>query len=129
MSGAIEPEIRERIRESPVNRRRLIPSLVLSALLLTGCQSWSRVDMSPEAFLTEETPDRVRVTRADGEQLVLEAPVVRAGAIVATAAPGAVLIEEIQALEVRRTDLLRTTLFALPTALVVALIAFTVNGI
>lgn len=112
-----------------MNHHRRISTLLLSVLVLTGCQSWSQVDVSPQAFLTQESPDRVRVTRDDGEQLILEAPVVRAGAIVATAAPGAVLLENVQLLEVRKIDLLATTLVAIPTALVVALIAITVNGI
>lgn len=101
------------------------PPLLLLVLLLVplaGCRTWQPTSVSPEALFRTDPPERVRVTRADGVQLVLERPEIRAGAIVATAAPGAVLIENVDVLEVRSVSVLRTAAFLLPGAIVVAVI-------
>ena len=102
------------------------PSALLFALVLllplAGCQTWQQVETDPATLVTTDRPDRVRVTRTDGVQLVLQAPEVRAGALVATTAPGAVLLENIRLLEVRAVSVARTVAFLLPGAVLVAVI-------
>lgn len=105
-----------------MRRRSLLLLLFAITLPLAGCLTWQPADVSPEALFETEPPRRVRVTKTDGEVLTLEAPTIRARAIVATAAPGAVLLEDIQLLEIRRTDVVRTIAFVLPGALLVALV-------
>lgn len=104
-------------------RRRSLLVLLFAVLLpLAGCRTWQPANVSPETLFAAEPPPQVRVTRSDGEILTLEAPEIRAGAIVATAAPGAVLIEDVSLLEVRRVHVLRTVAFVLPGAILVALV-------
>lgn len=95
---------------------------LVSLLTLTGCRTWQTVDADPVALLVEDRPERVRVTRQDGVQLVLEAPEIRADAMIATAAPGAVLLENIRRLEVQGVSITRTVAFLLPGAILVAVI-------
>jgi len=102
----------------------VIPVLTLSS----GCVAWSRVDVDPETLVTREAPERIRVTRSDGEQLTLEAPEVRAGALVATAAPGAVLLEDVASVEVERISVWRTIGVSVPAALIVLGVAITISG-
>lgn len=103
--------------------RRALALLGLACLLtLTGCRTWQTVEADPVALVTEDRPERVRVTRRDGSLLVLEAPEVRAGAMIATTAPGAVLLEDIRRLEVRGVSIVRTVAFLLPGAILVAVI-------
>ncbi|MBT8489151.1 MAG: hypothetical protein HKN72_16865 [Gemmatimonadetes bacterium] len=104
-----------------MKRWPLILLLVL-VLPLAGCRTWQPAGMSPEALLEVDPPPRVRVTRTDGEVLTLLVPEIRAGALIATAAPGAVMIEDIRLLEVQRIDVLRTVAFVLPGAILVALV-------
>ena len=104
---------------------RLARSTLTLALVLGlgGCMTWQPAGAPPETVLASSPPERVRVTRTDGVQLTLERPELRAGAIVATAAPGAVLLENVAVFEVRKVDALRTTAFFLPGAILVALVA------
>lgn len=103
--------------------RRWLSALLLTLVLpLAGCQTWQAVDVSPEILLATTPPERVRVTRTDGEMLILEAPELRAGAIVATAAPGAVLLEDVRVLETRRVHVLRSIAFVLPGAVLLAIV-------
>ncbi len=105
-----------------MSRRWPLMVILLFALPLSGCRSWQPAGMSPEALLATEPPPQVRVTRSDGEVLTLIVPEIRAGAMVATGAPGAVMLEDIQLLEVRRVDVWRTVAFALPGAILLAVI-------
>lgn len=105
-----------------MSRRWPLIFIAVLSVPLAGCRTWQPAGMSPEALLAADPPPRVRVTRTDGEVLTLLAPEIRAGAMVATAAPGAVMLEDITLLEVRRTDVLRTVAFVLPGALLVALV-------
>ena len=99
-------------------RRSLLVLALLSAPL-AGCMTWQPAEAGPESLLQQPTPpDRVRVTRTDGVQLVLEAPRLRAGAVVATASPGAVLVENIRLLEVERLDVMRTVLLTIPAPVI-----------
>lgn len=105
-----------------MSRRWPLLLLLILTLPLAGCRTWQPAGMSPEALLAADPPPRVRVIRTDGEVLTLLVPEIRAGAMVATAAPGAVMLEDIERLEVRRTDTLRTVAFVLPGAILVALL-------
>ncbi len=78
--------------------------------------------MGIETLFAAEPPERVRVTHEDGTQLVLERPELRAGAIVATAAPGAMLVDDVRLLEVRGVSVVRTIAFVLPGAIVLAVV-------
>lgn len=104
------------------SRRRLL--LVFALLLpLSGCLTWSPAGMSAEALILQpEPPERVRVTTRAGDQLVLESPVIRAGALVATAAPGAAMIEDVVVLEVEKVSVTRTLGLTLPGALILAIV-------
>ncbi|NNF27804.1 MAG: hypothetical protein HKN73_11335 [Gemmatimonadetes bacterium] len=106
-----------------MSRRWPLMLLLFLTLPLAGCRTWQPAGMSPEALLAAEAPPQVRVTRTDGEMLTLVVPEIRAGAMVARGAPGAVMLEDIQLLEVRRTDALRTVGFVLPGAILIAVFA------
>jgi hypothetical protein len=105
------------------SRRIRILLLSLFALHAGACVSWQAVSVPPEAYVRGQVPERVRVTRRDGEQLTLEGPEVRAGAIVATRSPGAVLLGDIRALEVERIDVLRSVGIMIPAALFLVIAA------
>ena len=106
-------------------RRRTfrLPVLLLLVMQTGACVSWQAVSAPPDAYIRDQTPDRVRVTRNDGSQLMLEAPEVRAGAIVATQSPGAVLLGDVRAVEVERISILRSVGIMLPAALLVVVAA------
>lgn len=96
--------------------------LALSLMQLAACVAWQPVSVSPEALFRESRPDRVRVTRTDGMQMVLEAPEIRAGALVATASPGAVLVNDVRELEVEKVDWVRTVALALPAPIILLVV-------
>lgn len=110
--------------EFAVTRSRAFRSTLLFLTLQLGaCLTWSPVTATPESlFQQPEPPERVRVTGADGVPLVLERPVIRAGALVATAAPGAILIGDVETLEVEKVSVLRTIGLTLPGAVILALV-------
>lgn len=97
--------------------------LFLIVVQTSACVSWQAVSAPPEAYIRDQTPDRVRVTRNDGMQLTLDGPEVRAGAIIATQSPGAVLLGDVRTVEVERIDVLRSVGIMLPAALLVAVAA------
>ncbi len=104
-------------------RRASYTVVLLAALLVQpGCQTWKPVTGSPEALFQADPPQRVRITRNDGFRIVLEAPQIRAGAMVATASPGAILLEDIEQVEVRGVSVLRTVGFLIPGAVIVFLV-------
>lgn len=106
----------------PRMRRFRLLSLVL-ILPLAGCLTWTPAGMSAEALLQQpEPPPRVRVVTNEGAELILEAPVIRAGALVATAAPGAVLIRDVTSLEVETVSVVRSIGLALPGAIILAIV-------
>jgi hypothetical protein len=110
---------------SPAVRSRYVrlPVLLLLAVQMGACVSWQAVSTPHEAYIRDQAPDRVRVTRDDGIQLTLLAPEVRAGAIVATQSPGAVLLGDVRTVEVERISVLRSVGIMLPAALLVAVAA------
>ena len=97
-------------------------SLVL-VLPLAGCLTWSPAGMNAEALLQQpEPPDRIRVVDNEGVAQILERPVIRAGAIVATAAPGAILIRDITSLEVETVSVARSIGLALPGVIILTVV-------
>ncbi len=105
------------------SRRFRLPVLFLLVVQAGACVSWQAVSAPPEAYVREQAPDRVRVTRSDGVQLTLEGPEVRAGAIVATRSPGAILLGDVRAVEVERVSVLRSVGIMVPAALLLVLAA------
>lgn len=100
---------------------RLLSILIL--LPLAGCVTWTPAGMSAEALLQQpEPPERVRVVTSEGMELILEAPVIRAGALVSTAAPGAVLVSDVTTLEVEKVSIGRTIGLALPGVIILAVV-------
>ena len=53
--------------------RRLTCCLLLP-VYLAGCSSWYVQEVSPQQLIAEEQPGKIRVTRTDGSQVVLEQP-------------------------------------------------------
>ncbi len=103
--------------------RSIRPLLMLMVLPLAGCLTWTPAGMSAEALLQQpEPPERVRVVTNDGAELILEQPVIRAGALVATAAPGAVLVGDVSSLEVEKVSIGRTIGLALPGVIILAIV-------
>ncbi|MDH3272080.1 MAG: hypothetical protein OEN56_12140 [Gemmatimonadota bacterium] len=103
-------------------RSRVLFPLMLVALL-GGCATWQPVGTSAEAVFQDDPPDQVRVTRTDGERLIIRGPQLRAGAIVGTASRGAVLLENIRVLEVRGTSVIRSIGLVLPGVVILAIVA------
>ncbi len=103
--------------------RSIRPLSLLMLLPLVGCVTWTPAGMSAEALLQQpEPPERVRVVTSEGMELVLEAPVIRAGALVATGAPGAVLVRDVTSLEVEKVSIARTIGLALPGVIILAVV-------
>jgi len=105
-----------------VKRPVRMTATLLLVLHLAGCVTWQPVSTAPDRVVSEEQPDRVRVTRMDGMELLLEAPAVRAGAIVATASPGAVLVGDVRSMEVERISVARSIALALPGVVILAVV-------
>jgi hypothetical protein len=58
-------------------RRRCTATLLLVTLQGTACQAWHAEDIAPQAVLATQQPTQLRVTRTDGQQFVLQHPVLR----------------------------------------------------
>jgi hypothetical protein len=103
--------------------RRILPLIVLMPVLLGACITWQPVAVPPGQYVTDEAPERVRVTTVDGTRMTIEGPVVRAGAVVGTRSAGAALLDDIRTLEVEGTSVLRTVLLVAPAVVLVAVVA------
>ena len=57
--------------------RRSCTTLLLVTLQGTACQAWHREDVAPQAGLATHQPSQLRITRTDGQQFVLQHPVLR----------------------------------------------------
>ncbi len=64
-------------------RRRAIASLLLF-LYLPACTSWQVGKPTPQKFLENEQPEKVRVTQTDGSRVELMSPEVRTDSLVGT---------------------------------------------
>ena len=58
-------------------RRGCTATLLLLTLQGTACQAWHTEDVAPQAVLETHQPTQLRVTRTDGQQFVLQHPVLR----------------------------------------------------
>ena len=100
-----------------------LPVVFLLAALLGACVTWQPVTTPAADYVTGEAPERVRITTSDGTVMTIEAPVVRAGAIVGTLSPGAALLGDISRFEVEQTAMVRSVLLVLPAVVLVAIVA------
>jgi len=57
--------------------RRSCTTLLLVTLQGTACQAWHTEDVAPQAVLATHQPSQLRITRTDGQQFVLQHPVLR----------------------------------------------------
>lgn len=106
-----------------MGRHRSLFVPVVLVLMSTGCVTWRASELAPTELIQQEAPVRVRVTGTDGMQLTLERPQIRAGAIVATASPGAMLLDDVRTIEVERVSVARTIALTAPAAILVAIVA------
>lgn len=109
---------------------RLVPvSLLLS---LAGCKTWEPTATNPQRLIADARPSSVRVTSADGLQVILKAPIFVNDSIVSAVAPptGAFVVpprvgisaDDVNSLEVARFSPGRT--LALAGAIFVASISW-----
>jgi len=57
--------------------RRACTTLLLVTLQGTACQAWHTEDVAPQAVLATHQPSQLRITRTDGQEFVLQHPVLR----------------------------------------------------
>ena len=57
--------------------RRSCSTLLLVTLQGTACQGWHTEDVAPQAVLATHQPSQLRITRTNGQQFVLQHPVLR----------------------------------------------------
>jgi len=109
-----------------VSKCRSLRLLTLVLVLpLAACLTWAPAGMSAEALIQQaEPPQRVRVVTSEGDELILISPVIRAGALVATGAPGAVLLREVTTLEVETLSIGRTIGMTVPGAIILAVVGW-----
>ena len=107
-----------------VSKSRGFSLLVLLLVLpLAGCLTWAPAGMSAEALMQQaEPPERVRVITNEGDELILIAPAIRAGALVATRAPGAVLLRDVASLEVEKLSIGRTIGMTIPGVIILTVV-------
>ncbi len=55
-------------------RLRCLTCCLLLPAFLAGCSSWYVQEVSPQQLITEDQPEKIRVTLTDGSQMVLEQP-------------------------------------------------------
>ena len=97
--------------------RRFVAILLLA--LLAGCHSWQLATVSPESVVSEARPVSVRLTRADGEIVRIDNPIVRNDSIVSVERSQAGVVgvptRDINSLEVRRFHAGKTIGFVVAT--------------
>jgi hypothetical protein len=83
---------------------RTLGSIVLGVSLLAGCSTWRVQEVTP-TFQGKE-PERVRVTRTDGSELVVDRPRLTADSLVGESrqTPITIPLSDVQTLAVRRGD-------------------------
>ena len=65
-------------------RRSCTATLLLVTLQGTACQTWHTEDVAPQAVLATHQPSQLRITRTDGQELVLQHPVLRGDTVEGT---------------------------------------------
>ena len=110
---------------APIRDHRRTIAVVLLLLYLPACTSWQVGKPSPEEFLENEQPEKVRVTQTNGSRVELVAPKVRADSLVGTVKGDTVSIalSEVQKVEVKEADSTRTGI------LVAGIMAWTVVSV
>jgi hypothetical protein len=102
------------------------PTLFVS--LFAACNSWSAQSVSPREFFSGRAPREVRITRADSSKLVVQNPRLHGDSVIGdtldSAAKGqTVPLSEIQAIEIRRNDPTKTTLFVVGLGVTAGILA------
>ena len=100
---------------APIREHRRTIAALLLLLYLPACTSWQVGKPSPEEFLENEHPEKVRVTQTDGSRVELMSPAVRADSLVGRVNGGtsvSIALSEVQKVEVRESDSTKTGLLA-----------------
>ena len=89
--------------------------LVTIAPMLSGCSAWHQKH-PPGQFVAERKPERVRVVTSEGHKVELSSPTIVADSMVGSLSPAApadtsaaIALRDIEKLEVREGDVLKTT--------------------
>ena len=107
------------LRASTFIRSLLLPFATVLWLGLSACTSWKEINPPVEPALATERPSEVRVTLADGNEIQLSSPVIRsdslkwlklAGTGEEQPVWGSVALSDVQAIEVKQSDAVKTTL-------------------
>ncbi|MEE8193417.1 MAG: hypothetical protein V3T74_11770 [Gemmatimonadales bacterium] len=104
--------------------RRLIACILLPCYLV-ACSTWKTQEASPQQVLADEQPDKVRVTLADGSQVVLEEPVISGDTLtgVAEGQQRSIPLSDVADVQVKKTEALLTAAFVFGTVVVVGALA------
>jgi hypothetical protein len=94
-------------RRSPLLRRVILPLTLLA--FLSACHKWVPLEPPVAQAVAEEEPGTVRVTLADGSQVVLKEPHISGDSLVAfedgkEPQTVALLLEDVRQAEVQRTN-------------------------
>lgn len=114
------------LRKSHFVRYFVLPLTVV--MTMAACTKWSTQKLPVQEVIRRDPPSRIRVRRRDGSRIVLASPSILGDSLVGTAtgdgwsAPLSIPLDEVSAVELRRTDAVGT-LFVLAgvAGLVVAL--------
>jgi hypothetical protein len=89
--------------------------------------SWKTQDTAPEQALADQQPDEIRVTLADGSQVLLEQPAVLGDTLtgICEGQPVSIALGSVSHLEVREVDTFKVVGGTVGTVALVALIALT----
>ncbi len=97
---------------------RTAPVIVVTCLALSGCMAWHS-KRSPETYLADHVPEKIRVTLADGQIHLLELVRVKGDSLIGFETDAdwngrriAVPLDQVLNLEVREVDATRTLLYA-----------------
>jgi len=84
---------------------RHLGGIVLS-LALAGCSSWQVQDVAPAQLFENGPPERLRITRGDSTQVVMDQPRLGTDSLVGVSAgaPVAIPLTDVRALAVRKGD-------------------------
>lgn len=109
--------------------------LLLLALHLTGCGTWTPTRLDPVAYIEQERPSWVRVSLPDGERRRVRHPTIRDGSIVdgrarctRTGCEDSIDLEDVTQVESRKLSVGRTVLALGVVFFVGAAMAFEASG-
>ena len=108
--------------------RRVIAALLL--VLLTACQTWQPITVSPQGWTPEEQPSSVRATLTRGETITIWEPTMRKDSIVGArdfSGAAAVALRDVRLLEVQRLSVRKAVGIGLSVAPLVALWVFFIS--